>query len=150
MCRGFLKHLTKITALVGFLTLVAVGCTRGPCVTATSAERAARSIALNSAAPPVRQASVDSNPLTLTVQKPSGVTSHLFYVSEYGWQLDDPDALLKPGEARISPTSVGEQYQAAGTEQPITVFIDGPTGFTYVWLRDQGWKFVGRLSDHNR
>lgn len=23
-------------------------------------------------------------------------------------------------------------------------FVDGPTGFNYVWLPDQGWKFVGR------
>jgi hypothetical protein len=29
----------------------------------------------------------------------------------------------------------------------MTVFIDGPTGFTYVWMRDQGWKYVGRLAD---
>ncbi len=32
----------------------------------------------------------------------------------------------------------------------MSVFIDGPTGFTYVWVADQGWKFVGQLSDWKR
>jgi hypothetical protein len=27
------------------------------------------------------------------------------------------------------------------------VFIDGPSGFTYVWNRDGGWKFIGKLVD---
>jgi hypothetical protein len=30
---------------------------------------------------------------------------------------------------------------------PLTVFIDGPSGFTYVWHRDDGWKCVGMLVD---
>jgi hypothetical protein len=32
-------------------------------------------------------------------------------------------------------------------DEPLTVFIDGPTGFTFVWMRDAGWKFVGRVVD---
>lgn len=31
--------------------------------------------------------------------------------------------------------------------EPLTVFIDGPSGFTFVWDRDGGWKFVGKIVD---
>jgi hypothetical protein len=28
---------------------------------------------------------------------------------------------------------------------PSVVLIDGPTGYAFVWTRDSGWKFVGRV-----
>jgi hypothetical protein len=62
-------------------------------------------------------------------------------------RLDDRDARLKPTEARITQASAEPQKEASASERPMTVFIDGPTGFTYVWMRDQGWKYVGRLAD---
>lgn len=33
-------------------------------------------------------------------------------------------------------------------ERPLSVFVDGPTGFTYMYVLDEGWKFVGRVADH--
>lgn len=30
---------------------------------------------------------------------------------------------------------------------PVAVFVDGPTGYTFVWSADTGWKFVGPLGD---
>ncbi|BBU31634.1 hypothetical protein BTHE68_53680 [Burkholderia sp. THE68] len=88
----------------------------------------------------------DAGPLTLTVQTPSGTTSRLTYADDDGWRLDDRDARLRPTEARITPAST----EAQKDERPMTVFIDGPTGFTYVWMREQGWKFVGKLSERKR
>jgi len=35
----------------------------------------------------------------------------------------------------------------SGDDVPLTVFIDGPSGFTYVWNRDDGWKCIGRFVD---
>ena len=93
---------------------------------------------------------VDRGPLTLDVQTPSGGTSRLTYVDDDGWRLDDRDARLKPTEARITPASTEQLKETSGGERPMTVFIDGPTGYTYVWIRDQGWKFVGHLSDRKR
>ncbi|SAK67667.1 hypothetical protein AWB75_03257 [Caballeronia catudaia] len=93
---------------------------------------------------------VDSGPITLAVQTPSGGTSRLTYADDDGWRLDDRDTRLKSTEARITPASTEPQKEASGSERPMTVFIDGPTGYTYVWMRDQGWKFVGRLSDRKR
>jgi hypothetical protein len=29
----------------------------------------------------------------------------------------------------------------------LTVFVDGPTGFTFMYVLDEGWKFVGRIAD---
>ena len=97
-----------------------------------------------------RPIAVDGGPLTLTVQTPSGGTSRLTYADTDGWRLDDRDAGLKPMEARITPASAEPQKEASASERPMTVFIDGPTGFTYVWTRDQGWKYVGRLSDRRQ
>lgn len=30
-------------------------------------------------------------------------------------------------------------------ERPLSVFIDGPTGITFIYVLDEGWKFVGRV-----
>jgi hypothetical protein len=95
-------------------------------------------------------ADVNGGPLTLTLQTPSGGTSRLTYVNEDGWRLEDRAVPLKQDEARITPASMERQQGEAKSERPMTVLIDGPTGFTYVWVADQGWKFVGRLSDRNR
>jgi len=35
-------------------------------------------------------------------------------------------------------------------DEPLTVFIEGPSGFTFVWYRESGWKFVGKVSDKSR
>jgi hypothetical protein len=39
--------------------------------------------------------------------------------------------------------------EAVSGDEPLTVFIDGPSGFTYVWNRDGGWKFVGKIADRS-
>jgi hypothetical protein len=33
---------------------------------------------------------------------------------------------------------------------PLAVFVDGPTGYTFVYTAENGWKFVGYLSDAAR
>ncbi|SAK80355.1 hypothetical protein AWB79_05175 [Caballeronia hypogeia] len=131
-----MKAHQKKRAMLLALTILAFGATCALSAAATAVDNAdARPIA------------VDGGPLTLTLQTPAGGTSRLTYADEDGWRLEDRDASLKPTEARITPASVEPQKATSGAERPMTVFIDGPTGFTYVWMRDQGWKFVGRLSD---
>ena len=46
-----------------------------------------------------------------------------------------------------SMTSAPVAKDVVQSDEPLTVFIDGPTRFTYVWSRDGGWKFIGTLSD---
>lgn len=93
---------------------------------------------------------IDGGSLTFDIQTPAGGTSRLTYVDTDGWRIDERDAPLKPMEGRITPASAESQKEASAGERPMTVFIDGPTGFTYVWTRDQGWKYVGRISDRKR
>jgi hypothetical protein len=87
------------------------------------------------------------SPLTLPVQSPGGNTLWLTYIQDDGWKLDDHDASLKRTEAGVTPAVASQQKEDAIAIRPLTVFIDGPTGYTYVWIRDQGWKFVGRIAD---
>jgi hypothetical protein len=91
-------------------------------------------------------ASADS-PITLLVQPPGGSTRRLTYIPDDGWKFDDRDASLKPTEARVMPAVASQQKEDAIASRPLTVFIDGPTGYTYVWTRDRGWEFVGRITD---
>lgn len=51
--------------------------------------------------------------------------------------------LSEPGEMRRVSASLSA---ALPPDEPLTVFIDGPTGYTFVWVRDAGWKFVGQMA----
>ncbi|WP_233837169.1 hypothetical protein [Paraburkholderia sp. ZP32-5] len=89
------------------------------------------------------------SPLTLLVQSPAGSTLRLTYIQDDGWTFDDRDASLEPTEGRVTPAAVSPQKEDT-ISHPLTVFIDGPSGYTYVWLRDQGWKFVGRITNQTK
>jgi len=64
-----------------------------------------------------------------------------------GWQFagQTPAAGIpqKMAAANGGLNATGEGYPA-GT--PLAEFVDQPTGFRFVWLQDQGWKFVGQDS----
>ena len=84
--------------------------------------------------------------LALAVVGPSGDTYHLVYAPGQGWQFVN----LPTGVAPIKVKSSGDfaTLFAATTSEvhPQTVFIDGPTGYTFVWVADSGWKFVGTIT----
>jgi hypothetical protein len=99
-------------------------------------------------APPSWQPTVIvKSPLTLSVAAPSGGTLRLVYVLNEGWRFADraaePTAKVTAVTAAVTPNA----QEDSASDQPLTVFIDGPSGYTYVWLRDEGWKFVGRITD---
>lgn len=64
-----------------------------------------------------------------------------------GWQFAGrtPAAVIpqKTAVANGGLTASGEEYPAGA---PLAEFVDQPTGFRFVWLQDQGWKFVGQES----
>jgi len=96
------------------------------------------------------------SPLTLYMQDSTGNPFRLVHVQGTGWRYASgwkspdkaPASLLRkvafwstpPSRPAVSPTPEGE---------PLTVFIDGPTGFTYVWDRAGGWTFVGKIADRS-
>jgi hypothetical protein len=90
------------------------------------------------------------SPLTLLVQSPAGSTLRLTYIQDDGWTFDDRDASFEPTEGRFTPAGVSPQKEDTIVSHPLTVFIDGPSGYTYVWVRDQGWKFVGRITNQTK
>jgi hypothetical protein len=50
-------------------------------------------------------------------------------------------------EPRAMPVSDAAPLSVALPRgQPLAVFIDGPTGYTFVWIGDGGWKFVGQMA----
>jgi hypothetical protein len=87
-------------------------------------------------------------PLTLTVLAPSGVRYRLAYAGGPGWQFVGrvPDHLLlaSNGDVALSPP------QTSSGNQPQSILIDGPTGYTFVWIPERGWQFVGRLAEPSR
>ena len=70
---------------------------------------------------------------TIFLGGPGGDRMTLVRSPEDGWQLQ-------------------AGWSAGGTEQrmlerPLSVFVDGPTGITFIYVLDEGWKFVGRVVD---
>lgn len=92
----------------------------------------------------------NSTPLTLFIEAPTGNTFWLICVPTEGWKFAYRAAGPKPIEAALTPTAMPPSDESSAADEPLTVFIDGPTGFTYVWMRDAGWKFVGRVADSKR
>jgi hypothetical protein len=95
-----------------------------------------------------KQTAIANSPLTLFVEAPTGGTLQLVYRPNEGWKVADA-AAPKPklAEAHLTPTAAAPPDEDSAVNQPLSVFIDGPTGYTYVWIRDKGWKFVGRITD---
>ena len=96
---------------------------------------------------PEKQTAINGSPLTLFIKAPTGNTFRLVYRDDNGWRFADRAVGPKPTEAALTPTAMPQSEESSAVDEPLTVFIDGPTGFTFVWMRDAGWKFVGRVVD---
>ena len=92
-------------------------------------------------------------PLTLFIEDPNGNALRLVHVGGEGWSYASGRKAVDRGGDPLQKTALSSTTPSQGadaalpTEDVLTVFIDGPSGFTYVWLRDAGWKFVGRIAD---
>ncbi|MBB5444786.1 MULTISPECIES: hypothetical protein [unclassified Paraburkholderia] len=140
--RLLVATLTTVTLVT--LNGVTLAATMGDSPDAIRAETAATR---NAPAKHQQETAITHSPLTLLVQSPSGSTVRLTYIQDDGWMFDDRDASLEQTEGRVTPAVASQQKKGAIANRPLTVFIDGPSGYTYVWIRDQGWKFVGRITD---
>jgi len=65
---------------------------------------------------------------------PYGEQATLTFSADGGWRWQ--------GDARSKPDRA--------PDKPLTVFVDGPTGNTFVYWQREGWKFVGRIADTRR
>jgi hypothetical protein len=85
-----------------------------------------------------------STALSIPIMSPEGKALRLDYLPGNGWR--STTALNGKGSAYQVTQSEAMAAQGASDEHPLSVFVDGPTGFVFVWVHDAaGWKFVGRV-----
>ena len=99
--------------------------------------------------------STGRSPVTLYLEDPSGNAFRLVHVQDAGWKYADGWKSTSRAAWLFRTTAFGAKTPApvakmVPDDEPLTVFIDGPSGFTYVWNRDDGWKFVGKIADRSR
>ena len=72
----------------------------------------------------------------------------LVYNAGEGWKFADHSA------AKL--VSVAHQEGPTGLIEPLptdtlqSVYVDGPTGYVFVYVMDEGWRFVGSVADAKR
>ena len=87
-----------------------------------------------------------TEPLSILVDDPAGNRVRLTHVPGSGWKFESGKRAalaLRKTALKSAPAAASD----ADTNASLTVFIDGPSGFTYVWNRDTGWTFIGKLVD---
>ena len=92
------------------------------------------------------------SPVTLYIEDASGSPFRLVHDQGSGWRYVEgwksPSAAASLfRKVAFGSTTPAPAKGATPDGEPQTVFIDGPTGFTFVWDRDGGWKFVGKIAD---
>ena len=93
-----------------------------------------------------RPTSSSTAPLSMLVEDPAGNRVRLTHVPGSGWKYESSDRAASP----LRKTALQSASAASGggdASASLTLFIDGPSGFAYVWNRDKGWTFVGKLVD---
>ena len=98
-------------------------------------------------------------PLTLLLSGPKGEHSTLAYSADSGWRMQPGWITAKAAEGGGKSPLTPVAFPAAAPDlaaqtpalaRPLTVFLDGPTGFTFVYVPDEGWKYVGQIANPGR
>jgi len=93
---------------------------------------------------------------TVILSGPTGERLTLVHSPDAGWELQagwargQRDDSPRPTKAVYWDVRSSEADNQPVLERPLTVFVDGPTGYTFIYLFDEGWKFVGQVTDSNR
>jgi hypothetical protein len=94
--------------------------------------------------------------LTLLLQDAGGKALQLAFTPGCGWKYvvggkssGDQDELALQ-KSNFSSIASQTDSKTAVIDVPIAVFIDGPTGYTFAWTRDAGWKFIGHVTNEKR
>jgi len=92
-------------------------------------------------------------PLTLYLEDSSGDPFRLVHSEGTGWTYGagwkSPNSAFAWLLRKVASWSTSSAPPAKGVrpdDEPLAVFIDGPSGFTFVWDREGGWKFVGKIA----
>ena len=87
----------------------------------------------------------DYTPLSIAINGAKGTTFRLIYTLGSGWEFADA-----AGPKLVSVNQQERPIDALPTGAPQSVFVDGPSGYVFVHVMDQGWRFVGSVSDAKR
>jgi hypothetical protein len=87
-------------------------------------------------------------PLSIAIDGPKGSSFQLVYKAGNGWEFANYSATkLVSAAQQDGPTGLIETLP---TDTLQSVFVDGPTGYVFVYVIDEGWKFVGSVADKKR
>ena len=87
-------------------------------------------------------------PISIAIDGPKGASFRLVYNAGNGWQFADYSATkLVSAAQQGGPTGLIETLP---TDTLQSVFVDGPTGYVFVYVVDEGWRFVGSVADAKR
>ena len=100
---------------------------------------------------------VSDNARALVLEDAAGNVRRLAHSPDQGWRFvgdaEPADSLSAWQRVKLSLLPSAHALDSAPTSgdsadgQPMAVFIDGPTGYTFAWTSDAGWKYVGRVSE---
>ena len=128
-----------------------LGFTAGVSTSGRQTADAPRSHALVAVPSGERHAAGTSSPQVLDFKDVDGNTARLLYSPGEGWKYLDhratDGATGVADNAWLSPVATAHAESLAPRLDPMTVFIDGPTGYVYAWTPDAAWKFVGYIGD---
>jgi hypothetical protein len=90
----------------------------------------------------------EHTPLSIAIDGPKGMSFRLIYTVSNGWEFADPAGpkLVRAGQQEGLTGSIA----ALPTGAPQSVFVDGPSGYVFVYVLDEGWRFVGSVADRKR
>ena len=84
---------------------------------------------------------------TIFLEDAQGQSFRLAYFSECGWKYISNRDDSEPTLGRLSFSPVAESHADTPTADPLAVFVDGPTGYTFAYVQDTGWKFIGQVTN---
>lgn len=82
--------------------------------------------------------------LSIPVDGPTGQRLRLDYSDNGGWRVSRARS-SNASDVSAHPVAM-ESERTDSDSAPLAVYVDGPSGFAYVWSRDNGWKFVGHVA----
>ncbi|HJS22606.1 MAG TPA: hypothetical protein VJ764_08095 [Steroidobacteraceae bacterium] len=86
---------------------------------------------------------------TISLEDAQGRSFRLAHFSDCGWKYLPSRAESGPTLGKLSLSPVAESRADTPIEDPLAVFVDGPTGYTFAYIREAGWKFVGHVIGDN-
>jgi hypothetical protein len=90
----------------------------------------------------------EPSPLSIAVNGQNGTTFRLVHTAKSGWDIADHYG-PRLASANSQQEPVGS-VQALPDETLQNVIVDGPTGYVFAYVVDEGWRFLGTVADTKR